>query len=223
MFSLVGSHKFWWFTNLILFLTCLFIKRRNFFFTGWRLGESKRCGSKDCTEWDILSSYIQILARRRIIHAIIKSRKPPWDLEMYNNYFLLFFNLSATCSDSLLLTPVWLHHTVICKNSAELIQLFPLLQFQISAIPLGTWLPTTGRGSGRPLSILRRDALLSSALNLLLEGKLTTKMQKNFLGILFFRILPFSVIKTYSPLSPDTSTQNHFGYVYWKSRQIKTV
>nr|CAD1836687.1 unnamed protein product [Ananas comosus var. bracteatus] len=62
----------------------------------------------------------------------------------------------------------------ICKNSAELIQLFPLLQFQISAIPLGTWLPTTGRGSGRPLSILRRDALLSSALNLLLEARVSS-------------------------------------------------
>lgn len=118
MFSLVGSHKFWWFTNLILFLTCLFIKRRNFFFTGWRLGESKRCGSKDCTEWDILSSYIQILARRRIIHAIIKSRKPPWDLEMYNNYFLLFFNLSATCSDHY----ISLLYDCIIQSSARILQ-----------------------------------------------------------------------------------------------------
>ncbi|XP_008776278.1 sucrose nonfermenting 4-like protein [Phoenix dactylifera] len=58
----------------------------------------------------------------------------------------------------------------ICTRFGEYIGSLPLLQYQIFRIPIGTWMPNTGRGSVRQLAILQRNAPLSSALDLLLEA-----------------------------------------------------
>ncbi|KAG1331626.1 sucrose nonfermenting 4-like protein [Cocos nucifera] len=58
----------------------------------------------------------------------------------------------------------------ICTHFGEYIESVPLLQYPIFRIPLGTWMPNTGRGSVRQLAILQRNASLSSGLDLLLEA-----------------------------------------------------
>ena len=45
-----------------------------------------------------------------------------------------------------------------------------MLQLPIGAIPVGSWVPSIGEPSGRPLAMLRPSASLSSALNLLIQG-----------------------------------------------------
>ncbi|XP_072950734.1 sucrose nonfermenting 4-like protein [Typha angustifolia] len=62
----------------------------------------------------------------------------------------------------------------ICTNIGEHIEQFSLLQYQICSIPLGTWLSNTGTGTRHQLAILRRDAPLISALNLLIEARVSS-------------------------------------------------
>lgn len=62
----------------------------------------------------------------------------------------------------------------ICIHFAEDIGSVPFLRYPISAIPLGTWLPGSGRFSGRQLAMLQRDAPFHAALDLLLEAKVSS-------------------------------------------------
>lgn len=62
----------------------------------------------------------------------------------------------------------------ICRLFGELVGSVPFLQHPISRIPVGTWLPETGRGSGHHLAVLRQNAPLSSALDLLLKGRISS-------------------------------------------------
>ena len=58
----------------------------------------------------------------------------------------------------------------ICCRFGDVLGSMPFLQHPICRIPVGTWLPETGRGSGHHLVVLRQDAPLSSGLDLLLKG-----------------------------------------------------
>ncbi|XP_039126505.1 sucrose nonfermenting 4-like protein isoform X1 [Dioscorea cayenensis subsp. rotundata] len=62
----------------------------------------------------------------------------------------------------------------IFTHYREPIIALPLLQHPICRIPLGTWLLETGRGNGRQLAMLGSNSPLSSALQLLLEGRIST-------------------------------------------------
>lgn len=60
----------------------------------------------------------------------------------------------------------------ICRYFRNSSGSLPILQLPISAIPLGTWVPKIGESNRRPLAMLRPNASLSAALNLLIQGVL---------------------------------------------------
>ncbi|KAJ0988719.1 hypothetical protein J5N97_007075 [Dioscorea zingiberensis] len=62
----------------------------------------------------------------------------------------------------------------IFTHYRDAITSLPLLQHPICSIPMGTWLPETGRGNGQQLAILGNNSPLSSALQLLLEGRVSS-------------------------------------------------
>lgn len=88
---------------------------------------------------------------------------------MYSNLALLV-SLFRTHICAVFLAHFDINCSVICTHFGAYSGCMPLLQYQIFGIPLGTWMPNTGRGSVRQLAILQRNATLSSALDLLLEG-----------------------------------------------------
>lgn len=62
----------------------------------------------------------------------------------------------------------------VCSHFGEVIGSVPFLQHPIYRIPVGTWLPETGRGHGNHLAVLQQNAPLSSALDLLLKGRISS-------------------------------------------------
>ncbi|XP_039058899.1 sucrose nonfermenting 4-like protein [Hibiscus syriacus] len=62
----------------------------------------------------------------------------------------------------------------ICKYFKHCPNPLPILQLPIYAIPLGTWVPRNGETSSRPFGMLRLTASLSSALNMLVEAKVSS-------------------------------------------------
>ncbi|XP_020245891.1 sucrose nonfermenting 4-like protein [Asparagus officinalis] len=62
----------------------------------------------------------------------------------------------------------------ITCHLGEVVGSVPILQHPVCRIPVGTWLPETGRGSGHHLAVLQQNASLSSALDLLLKGRISS-------------------------------------------------
>ena len=80
----------------------------------------------------------------------------------------------------------------ICCRFGDVLGSMPFLQHPICRIPVGTWLPETGRGSGHHLVVLRQDAPLSSGLDLLLKGTSLSLKSNCTVNELFVPIhLPF--------------------------------
>ncbi|XP_011044506.1 PREDICTED: sucrose nonfermenting 4-like protein isoform X2 [Populus euphratica] len=62
----------------------------------------------------------------------------------------------------------------ICRYFRHCSGTLPMLQLPIGAIPVGSWVPSIGEPSGRPLAMLRPSASLSSALNLLIQAQVSS-------------------------------------------------
>ncbi|XP_042472008.1 sucrose nonfermenting 4-like protein isoform X1 [Zingiber officinale] len=62
----------------------------------------------------------------------------------------------------------------ICRHFRHSISSLPILQQPICKIPLGTWDPRIEDQSGRPLVVLRQNSLLSLALSLLIQAKVSS-------------------------------------------------
>ncbi|KAL9390507.1 hypothetical protein Peur_019112 [Populus x canadensis] len=62
----------------------------------------------------------------------------------------------------------------ICRYFRHCSGTVPMLQLPIGAIPVGSWVPSIGEPSGRPLAMLRPSASLSSALNLLIQAQVSS-------------------------------------------------
>ncbi|EEF45509.1 AMP-activated protein kinase, gamma regulatory subunit, putative [Ricinus communis] len=62
----------------------------------------------------------------------------------------------------------------ICRYFRHCSGTLPILQLPICAIPVGTWVPRIGESNRRPLEMLRPNASLSSALNLLIHAQVSS-------------------------------------------------
>ncbi|KAL2229780.1 sucrose nonfermenting 4-like protein [Sesamum indicum] len=62
----------------------------------------------------------------------------------------------------------------ICRFFKHSPSSLPVLQFPLFAIPVGTWVPKIGEPNRRPLAMLRPNASLSSALNLLIQAQVSS-------------------------------------------------
>ncbi|KAE9609588.1 hypothetical protein Lal_00006748 [Lupinus albus] len=62
----------------------------------------------------------------------------------------------------------------ICRYFRHCSSSLPILQLPISAIPVGTWVPKIGESNCRPLAMLRPNAPLASALNLLVQAQVSS-------------------------------------------------
>ncbi|XP_010551058.1 PREDICTED: sucrose nonfermenting 4-like protein [Tarenaya hassleriana] len=61
----------------------------------------------------------------------------------------------------------------ICRYFRHCSSSLPILQLPICALPVGTWVPKIGEANGRPLAMLRPNASLSQALNLLIQAQVS--------------------------------------------------
>lgn len=73
----------------------------------------------------------------------------------------------------------FLHLTGICRYFRHSSSSLPVLQLPICAIPVGTWVPKIGEPNQQTLTMLRPNASLSVALNLLIQGMHTLKEFQN--------------------------------------------
>ncbi|XVF38687.1 hypothetical protein REPUB_Repub20aG0123300 [Reevesia pubescens] len=62
----------------------------------------------------------------------------------------------------------------ICRYFKHCAASLPVLQLPIYAIPLGTWVPRIGESSSQPFAMLRPTASLSSALNMLVQARVSS-------------------------------------------------
>ncbi|XP_068480991.1 sucrose nonfermenting 4-like protein isoform X4 [Phaseolus vulgaris] len=62
----------------------------------------------------------------------------------------------------------------LCRYFRHCSSSLPVLQFPISAIPVGTWVPKIGESNRQPLAMLRPTASLASALNLLVQAQVSS-------------------------------------------------
>ncbi|XP_038991661.1 sucrose nonfermenting 4-like protein isoform X2 [Hibiscus syriacus] len=62
----------------------------------------------------------------------------------------------------------------VCRYFKHCSGSFPMLQLPICAIPLGTWVPRIGESNSRPFSMLRPNASLNSALNMLVQARVSS-------------------------------------------------
>ncbi|XVF28353.1 hypothetical protein REPUB_Repub15cG0022300 [Reevesia pubescens] len=62
----------------------------------------------------------------------------------------------------------------ICRYFKHCSGSLPILQLPIYAIPLGTWVPRIGESSSRPFAMLRPTASLNSALNMLVQARVSS-------------------------------------------------
>ncbi|XP_020254837.1 sucrose nonfermenting 4-like protein isoform X1 [Asparagus officinalis] len=62
----------------------------------------------------------------------------------------------------------------ICRHFRHSSTYLPVLQQPICTIPLGTWIPRIGETNGRPLAMLRPNASLGSALDLLVQARVSS-------------------------------------------------
>ncbi|KAK6130491.1 hypothetical protein DH2020_035749 [Rehmannia glutinosa] len=62
----------------------------------------------------------------------------------------------------------------ICRFFKHSPSSLPVLQFPLSTIPVGTWVPKIGESNRRPLATLRPSSSLSAALNLLIQAQVSS-------------------------------------------------
>ncbi|XP_019419609.1 PREDICTED: sucrose nonfermenting 4-like protein isoform X1 [Lupinus angustifolius] len=62
----------------------------------------------------------------------------------------------------------------ICRYFRHCPSSLPILQLPICALPVGTWVPKIGEPNRRPLAMLRPSASLASALNLLVQARVSS-------------------------------------------------
>ncbi|PIA44546.1 hypothetical protein AQUCO_01700266v1 [Aquilegia coerulea] len=62
----------------------------------------------------------------------------------------------------------------ICRHFRHSVSSLPILQQPICALPLGTWVPKIGESNHRPVTMLRPNASLSSALSWLVEAEVSS-------------------------------------------------
>ncbi|MBA0841275.1 hypothetical protein Goarm_003774, partial [Gossypium armourianum] len=62
----------------------------------------------------------------------------------------------------------------LCRYFKHCSGSLPVLQLPIYAIPLGTWVPRIGESSSQPFAMLRPTASLSSALNMLVQARVSS-------------------------------------------------
>ncbi|XP_047153767.1 sucrose nonfermenting 4-like protein [Vigna umbellata] len=62
----------------------------------------------------------------------------------------------------------------ICRYFRNCSSSLPILQLPICAIPVGTWVPKIGEPNCQPLAMLRPNASLTSALNLLVQAQVSS-------------------------------------------------
>ncbi|KAK7387879.1 hypothetical protein VNO78_22676 [Psophocarpus tetragonolobus] len=62
----------------------------------------------------------------------------------------------------------------ICRYFRNCSSSLPILQLPICAIPVGTWVPQIGESNRQPLAMLRPNASLTSALNLLVQAQVSS-------------------------------------------------
>ncbi|KAB2062798.1 hypothetical protein ES319_A10G175300v1 [Gossypium barbadense] len=62
----------------------------------------------------------------------------------------------------------------LCRYFKHCSDSLPVLQLPIYAMPLGTWVPRIGESSSRPFAMLRPTASLSSALNMLVQARVSS-------------------------------------------------
>ncbi|PPD72609.1 hypothetical protein GOBAR_DD30495 [Gossypium barbadense] len=62
----------------------------------------------------------------------------------------------------------------VCRYFKHCSGSFPMLQLPIYAIPLGTWVPRIGESSSRSFAMLRPTSSLSSALNMLVQARVSS-------------------------------------------------
>ncbi|QCD79963.1 sucrose nonfermenting 4-like protein [Vigna unguiculata] len=62
----------------------------------------------------------------------------------------------------------------ICRYFRNCSSSLPILQLPICAIPVGTWVPKIGETNCQPLAMLRPNASLTSALNLLVQAQVSS-------------------------------------------------
>ncbi|CAJ1941050.1 unnamed protein product [Sphenostylis stenocarpa] len=62
----------------------------------------------------------------------------------------------------------------ICRYFRNCSTSLPILQLPICAIPVGTWVPKIGESNCQPLAMLRPNASLTSALNLLVQAQVSS-------------------------------------------------
>ncbi|KAE8683479.1 Sucrose nonfermenting 4-like protein [Hibiscus syriacus] len=62
----------------------------------------------------------------------------------------------------------------LCRYFKHCSGSLPILQLPIYVIPLGTWVPRIGESSSRPVAMLRPTASLSSALNMLVQARVSS-------------------------------------------------
>ncbi|TYI06969.1 hypothetical protein ES332_A10G194600v1 [Gossypium tomentosum] len=62
----------------------------------------------------------------------------------------------------------------LCRYFKHCSDSLPVLQLPIYAMPLGTWVPRIGKSSSRPFAMLRPTASLSSALNMLVQARVSS-------------------------------------------------
>ncbi|XP_042065660.1 sucrose nonfermenting 4-like protein isoform X2 [Salvia splendens] len=62
----------------------------------------------------------------------------------------------------------------ICRHFKYSSSSLPILQKPICSFPLGTWVPKIGETNGKPIAMLRPNALLSAALSLLIQADVSS-------------------------------------------------
>uniref|UniRef100_A0A7N0UJ63 CBS domain-containing protein n=1 Tax=Kalanchoe fedtschenkoi TaxID=63787 RepID=A0A7N0UJ63_KALFE len=62
----------------------------------------------------------------------------------------------------------------ICRYFRSCAGSVPVLQLPLHAVPVGTWVPKIGVSNQRPLALLRPNASLNSALNLLIQAQVSS-------------------------------------------------
>ncbi|CAM8989809.1 hypothetical protein QQ045_007839 [Rhodiola kirilowii] len=62
----------------------------------------------------------------------------------------------------------------ICRYFKSCASSVPVLQLPLHAVPVGTWVPKIGVSNQRPLAMLRPNASLNSALNLLIQAQVSS-------------------------------------------------
>lgn len=112
--------------------------------------------------------------------------------ESLNVSFFPNFLYMYVCSD--LVDSYQIGFSGICRYFRNCSSSLPILQLPICAIPVGTWVPKIGEPNCQPLAMLRPNASLTSALNLLVQGVISLSnfeyiVQKKLVSYYIFEAL----------------------------------